>query len=202
MAATMSTPMLAFDDHTALVVADVQNDFADPAGSLHVGGGDTVVRVINDLIASARAGGAVVVYTQDWHPASTPHFAKDGGIWPTHCVAGTWGAQLHPALHVVGPVVHKGTGQEDGYSGFTVRDVGTGDQKATGLHAILQERHISSVVVVGLAQDFCVKETALDARRLGYDTVVVAGATRPVERTPGDGDRALDELRHHGVDVR
>ena len=88
----------AYDPKTALIVVDVQNDFADPAGSLAVRGGESIIDLINAQVAAARAAGSVVCYTQDWHPASTPHFAKDGGIWPVHCVADTWGAQLHPAL--------------------------------------------------------------------------------------------------------
>ena len=82
----------------ALIVVDVQNDFADPKGSLYVKGGEMVVPVINEQVEAARAAGALVVYTQDWHPTSTPHFQKDGGIWPVHCVKETWGAELHPDL--------------------------------------------------------------------------------------------------------
>ena len=85
-----------YDRETALVVVDVQNDFADPNGNLYVTGGEDVVPVINGEIADARSAGARVVYTADWHPASTPHFAKDGGIWPVHCVGDTWGAAFHP----------------------------------------------------------------------------------------------------------
>src|SRR3990172_4638626 len=110
------------DPTTALVVVDVQNDFADPAGSLSVRGGEAVVVAANAEIAAARAAGALVVYTQDWHPESTPHFAKDGGVWPVHCLAASWGAALHPALDVGGPVVRKGSAGEGGDSGFTLRD--------------------------------------------------------------------------------
>src|SRR6476469_6238727 len=88
--------MFRYDPSTALVVVDVQNAFAHPAGSLSVVGGDGVVQAVNGEIARAEAAGAAVVFTQDWHPESTPHFAKDGGIWPVHCVADTWGAELHP----------------------------------------------------------------------------------------------------------
>jgi nicotinamidase/pyrazinamidase len=191
----------AFDEQTALVVVDVQNDFADPGGNLFVGGGDGIVPTINDLVRAATAAGAAVVYTQDWHPESTPHFAKDGGTWPVHCVAGTWGAELHPDLTVDGPIVQKGTGGEDGYSGFTMRELDSGEDRGTGLHALLQERSITRVVVVGLAQDVCVKATALDARRLGYDTTVLLDATRPVEIEAGDGERAIDEMRLAGAAV-
>ena len=103
-------------------MVDLQNDFADPAGSLYVRGGEEVIPMANGEIASAKRAGAVVVYTQDWHPGSTPHFRKDGGIWPVHCVQETWGAAFHPELVVEGEVVRKGADGKDGYSGFSVRD--------------------------------------------------------------------------------
>ena len=161
--------MAALRPGTALIVVDVQNDFADPAGGLSVAGGDAdhPGRSTGE-IATAVSAARVVVYTQDWHPASTPHFAKDGGIWPVHCVAGTWGAELHPdlALPDGAPRVRKGANGEDGYSGFTMRDPLTGetvaDRARSGSCATPAS---SSVVVVGLATDYCVKATALDAAR-------------------------------------
>jgi len=192
---------MRYDLTTALVVVDVQNDFADLAGSLSVRGGEAVVVAANAEIAAARAAGALVVYTQDWHPESTPHFAKDGGVWPVHCLAGSWGAALHPALDVGGPVVRKGTNGEDGYSGFTMRDPVTGATVPTELDALLRERGIRRVVVVGLATDYCVKATGLDARALGYETTVLRAAIAAVELQPGDGERALDELRAAGATV-
>ena len=105
---------------TALVVVDVQNDFADPDGSLYVQGGEDVVPLINREIERAQAANVPVVYTKDWHPSDTPHFAKYGGNWPVHCVHDTWGAEFHPDLKVVGEIVHKATGPEDGYSGFSM----------------------------------------------------------------------------------
>jgi nicotinamidase/pyrazinamidase len=188
-----------YDDRTALVVVDLQNDFADPRGSLHVPEGEAVVGVVNDQIVAARAAGALVVYTQDWHPADTPHFAKDGGTWPVHCVHDTWGAELHPDLRVEGERVRKGTGGEDGYSGFTVADPTTGDTSPTALHDLLDARGIERVVVVGLATDYCVRETALDAVRLGYATSVLRAGVRPVEVEAGDGQRAIDEMAAAGV---
>ena len=107
---------------TALIVVDVQNDFVDPDGSLTVAGGTDVVPVINGQIQRAKDAGAFVVYTADWHPESTPHFLKDGGIWPVHCVGNMWGSEFHPDLVVDGPVVRKGIDGEDGYSGFSVID--------------------------------------------------------------------------------
>src|SRR5687768_13693815 len=110
----MMAPMQEYDSQTALIVVDVQNDFADPQGSLYVTGGERVIPPINEQIALAREAGALVVFTQDWHPASTPHFEKDGGIWPVHCVQGTWGAEFHPSLEVQGDVIRKGTDGQDG----------------------------------------------------------------------------------------
>jgi len=184
---------------TALIVVDVQNDFTDPDGSLYVPGGEAIVSVVNAEIDTAIAAGARVVYTQDWHPPSTPHFAKDGGRWPVHCVAGTAGAQMYPRLRVVGPIVRKGISGEDGYSGFFQRDPVSGETVATCLDADLRAAGVARLVVVGLAQDVCVKDTALDGRRLGYDVTVVRAATRPVERCPGDGARAFAELTAAGA---
>ena len=181
-------------------MVDVQNDFADPAGSLYVRDGEFVIDVANTEIEAARRAGALIVYTMDWHPPSTPHFAKDGGIWPVHCVAETWGAELHPRLTVVdGERVRTGIGGGDGYSGFTVADPVTGATSPTGLDQLLRERVVTRVVVVGLATDYCVKHTALDAVGLGFETELVADGVRPVELEPGDGQRAIDEMTAAGV---
>src|SRR3972149_2435871 len=137
---------MRYDLTTALVVVGVPTACAALAGSLSVRGGEAVVVAANAEIAAARAAGALVVYTQDWHPESTPHFAKDGGGWP---------------------VVRKGTNGEDGSSGFTMRDPVTGATVPTELDALLRERGIRRVVVVGLATDYCVKATRLGARAPG-----------------------------------
>jgi nicotinamidase/pyrazinamidase len=186
---------------TALVVVDVQNDFADPAGGLYVPGGEHVVPLVNAEVEAAQAAGAAVFYTQDWHPAVTPHFAEHGGSWPIHCVQGTWGAELHPDLRVVGPVVRKGSSGEDGYSGFSQRDPVTGQTVPTELDRLLRDAGVTRVVVAGLAQDVCVKETALDAARLGYEVTVVLAATRAVELQEGDAQRAREEMRASGITV-
>lgn len=186
---------------TALIVVDLQNDFADPAGSLSVRGGADLVPAVNAEIERAAAEGALVVLTQDWHPASTPHFAKDGGVWPVHCVADTWGAQLHPELVVPDDAarVRKGTNGEDGYSGFTMRDPTTEQEIPTELDALLRARGVERVVVCGLATDYCVKATALDARRLGYETVLLTDAVGAVDLQAGDGARAVDAMTAAGV---
>ncbi len=199
----MSAPTDRYDARTALVVVDVQNDFADPEGGLYVQEGEQVVPVINEETAAARAAGAFVVYTQDWHPETTPHFAKDGGTWPVHCVAGTWGAGLHPDLEVVedAPIVRKGVDGGDGYSGFSVRDPVSGEESATELGRHLEEAGIERVVVTGLAGDVCVKATALDARELGYEVALPLATTRMVELEPGDGAAAREEMAAAGVQL-
>lgn len=190
--------MIEYDRATSLVVVDLQNDFADPAGSLSVAGAEGVVLRINDEIQRAVAAGAPVIFTQDWHPTSTPHFAKDGGIWPVHCVADSWGAKLHSALVVAGPIVRKGSHGEDGYSGFSMRDA-AGDEHPTGLEAVLRERAVGRVVICGLATDYCVRATALDAVRLGFETIVLTDAVAAVDLVPGDGGRALAEMSAAGA---
>ncbi len=198
---TVDGMSVAYDERTALVVVDVQNDFADPAGSLTVPGADTVIAAVNEEIGAASAAGAYVVYTRDWHPPRTPHFVTDGGPWPVHCVRDTWGAEFHPDLVVAGEAVSKGTGGEDGYSGFTMSDPVTGEPAPTGLHDLLRAHGIERVAVVGLALDYCVKATALDARALGYDCVLPRAATAPVEVNAGDGAAAEAALTDAGVVV-
>ena len=188
-----------YDPSTALVVIDVQNDFADPAGSLAVARAARILPRVNAEIAEASIAGAVVAYTQDWHPETTPHFAKDGGIWPVHCVADTWGAELHPDLVVAGPVVRKGSNGEDGYSGFTMRDPQTGEERPTELEGLLREGGVERVVVCGLATDYCVNATALDAQRLGFETTVLTSAIAAVNLKPGDERRALEAMAEAGA---
>ena len=184
---------------SALLVVDVQNDFADAQGSLYVRGGEAVVPVVNHEVARAQAEGRLVVYTQDWHPEHTPHFQLDGGVWPVHCVAGSWGAEFVRGLVIAGPVVRKGTGGEDGYSGFSVRDPKSGASAPTELEKLLRDAAVSELLVVGLATDYCVKETALDAVRLGFETSVLLAGTRAVDLHPGDGLRAVEAMATAGV---
>ena len=183
------------------MVVDVQNDFADPQGSLYVRGAGEVVEAVNRLVQHAGARGWPVFYTQDWHPETTPHFAKDGGIWPVHCVGGSHGADFHPDLQVEGMSVKKGGAGEDGYSGFTMRDLVEGKDRPTELDSLLRRRGITTVVVVGLALDYCVKDTALDAARLGYEVEVPLEATAAVNLSPDDGDKAISALTEAGVAV-
>lgn len=206
--------MAEYDRQTALIVVDMQNDFADPKGALYVRGGEDVVPFANAEIQKAREAGALVVYTQDWHPPSTPHFAKDGGTWPVHCVRDSWGAELHPDLDVgaVGDeagsageggvtlrkVVRTGTGDEDGYSAF---EASTDPAEPSRLEQLLRGQDIERIVVLGLATDYCVRATALDARGLGFPTTVLREGVRAVDLQPGDGERAFAELERAGAKV-
>jgi nicotinamidase/pyrazinamidase len=193
--------VIEYDPLTALLVVDVQNDFADPAGSLAVRDGAAVIPVLEAEIAAARTAGATIAYTQDWHPEHTAHFAQDGGVWPVHCVHDTWGAAIHRALTIDGPVIRKGANGEDGYSGFTMRDPASGETVPTELEGILRERAVQRVVIGGLATDYCVRSTALDAVRLGFETTVLLQAIRAVDLETGDGDRALTEMAAAGVSL-
>jgi nicotinamidase/pyrazinamidase len=193
--------MAKYDPETALIVVDMQNDFADPKGSLYVRGGEEVVPLVNREIELARGAGATVVYTQDWHPERTPHFARDGGIWPIHCVQGTWGAEFYPQLEVEGEVVRKGAGGEDGYSGFSTRHPETGEERPTELEDVLRRRQIRKVVVAGLATDYCVKETVIDAAERGFEVALLSEAVRAVELEPGDAQRAMDDIGAAGATV-
>lgn len=192
---------------TALLVVDMQHDFADPTGSLHVAGGEELAGPIAAEIAAARAAGATVVFTQDWHPADTPHFAKDGGLWPVHCVMGTPGAAFVPGLLPDGadpadgpdPVLRKGSGPEDGYSAFSVLDLREDRVHPTELAGLLTSRGVTDLVVVGLAGDWCVASTAEDGVRLGWPVTVPLALTRFVELRPGDTDAAIARMRDAGV---
>lgn len=190
---------IAYDALTALIVVDVQNDFADPAGSLYVKGGEDVVSIVNGEIAEAKRQSALVVYTADWHPATTPHFAKDGGIWPDHCVGDTWGAEFHPDLVVDGPVVKKGVDGQDGYSGFTTRHPTTEETAPTELATILRDAGITTLMITGLATDYCVLATALDGLAEGFSVHLIDDAVRAVDLQAGDGDRALAQMTAAGV---
>ena len=193
--------MRTYDGATALIVVDMQNDFADPGGNLSVRGGADIVAAVNEEIRHALHAGAFIAYTQDWHPQHTPHFAADGGTWPVHCVRGTWGAALHPALAVSGPIVQKGSNGEDGYSGFTMRDPISGATTPTPLERLLRDAGVGRVSVCGLATDYCVRATVLDALALGFPTTLLANAIRAVDLASGDGDRAIDEMRAAGARV-
>jgi nicotinamidase/pyrazinamidase len=176
----------------ALIIVDFQNDFT-PGGALAVRDGDRIAERLNELAAEPRFD--LVVATRDWHPPDHGSFAEQGGPWPVHCVRDTEGAQLHPALRQehVDVVIDKGTDPDtEGYSGFD----------GTTLGELLEERGIDSVTVVGLATDYCVKNTALDALHQDLDVTVESDAVRGVDVNEGDSERALEELRGAGATVK
>jgi nicotinamidase/pyrazinamidase len=175
----------------ALIIVDFQNDFT-PGGALAVREGDRIAERLNELSADPRFD--LVVATRDWHPADHGSFVAQGGPWPPHSVQGTEGAELNPALDraAIDVIVDKGINPDaEGYSGF----------EETNLEQLLRERGIDRVTVVGLATDYCVKNTALDALKRGFDVTVEADAVRGVEVNQGDSERALEELRGAGATV-
>jgi nicotinamidase/pyrazinamidase len=176
----------------ALIIVDYQNDFARPDGALSVPGGEEIAGAINGHSGSGDYD--LVLATRDWHPADHGSFAAQGGPWPPHCVQDTDGAALHPALETepIDAIVDKGQDPgTEGYSGF----------EATGLAERLRGERVDELAVVGLATDYCVKNTALDALREGFAVRVDPAAVRGVEVEPGDSDRALQALRAAGATV-
>jgi nicotinamidase/pyrazinamidase len=171
----------------ALVIVDFQNDFC-PGGALAVEGGDEIATPINRLAPHFDT----VVATRDWHPPDHASFETEGGPWPIHCVQGTEGADLHPRLdrEPLDHVVEVGSGRDDeGYSGFEGSD----------LEDFLREHGVERVVVTGIATDYCVRATVLDARRLGFDVTVAEDAIRAVNVEPGDDERAIEEMKDAGA---
>ena len=191
-------------DRIVTIAVDVQKDFC-PGGSLAVAGGDKVTAPLNDMMAYTRERGGTVVATRDWHPDQTPHF----DAWPVHCVAGTEGASFHPSLDVrtTDVIINKGTGQTDGYSGFDGEAI-----DHTTIEQIIQPRTLRervAVLIGGLATDYCVRATALDAAKQAdrvrearqgvIDVYVLEDAIRAVNVQPEDGARAIQEMKDAGI---
>jgi nicotinamidase/pyrazinamidase len=175
----------------ALLIVDFQNDFT-PGGALEVPNGDEIADRVNELATSG--GYEIVIATRDWHPRDHGSFKNQGGTWPQHCVAGTGGAEIHAALDqcAVDAVIDKGQDPAtEGYSAF----------EAPELQELLNEHEINAVTVVGLATDYCVKNTALDALKAGLEVRIDSAATRGVDVNPGDSKRALEELREAGAEI-
>ena len=183
---------MASEKKKALIVVDVQNDFC-PGGALAVAHGDEVVAPLNKLMKEFLQRGEPVFKSRDWHPEETRHFAAYGGTWPVHCVQNTKGAEFHPELlddmHI--RVVSKGLGDEDSYSAFD----------GTDLALQLRRLGVEEVWVGGLATDYCVKNTVLDALKEGFHVKALKNAMRPVEVKPGDGQRAIEEMQAAGAEI-
>jgi len=177
----------------ALIIVDVQNDFC-PGGSLAVAQGDEVVAPLNKLMKEFLNRGEPVYKTRDWHPSQTKHFAVSGGKWPVHCVQGTTGAEFHADL-LNDPritVISKGIDETaDGYSGFD----------GTNLGQLLRAQGVNEIWVGGLATDYCVKQTVLDAVRQGFEVKALADAMRPVNVNSNDGKKAVHEMRQAGAEI-
>jgi len=177
----------------ALIVVDVQNDFC-PGGSLAVANGDEVLAPLNNLIKEFLDRGEPVYKTRDWHPARTKHFAVYGGTWPVHCVQGTRGAEFHPDLSDDPriTIISKGIDESaDGYSGFD----------GTNLGDLLRDEGVEEVWVGGLATDYCVKHTVLDAVKEGFEVKALADAMRAVNINPDDGAKAVEEMRNAEAEI-
>ena len=186
------------DEGTALLVVDVQNDFC-PGGSLPVPDGDLVVPVLNDYIGRFTRAGRPVVLSRDWHPTRTTHFQEQGGPWPAHCVQGTRGAEFHPGLDVPPEaiLVSKGMGpDEDGYSAFVGRD-----ERGRGLASLLRQRGVQKLLVGGLATDYCVVNSVLEAIENGFEVDVIGHGMRGVEVSPGDSERAIARMKAAGARI-
>jgi nicotinamidase/pyrazinamidase len=192
---TTATPV-EFAAGDALLLVDLQNDFC-PGGSLGVVDGDQVIPVLNAWAAGAHAAHVPIFVTRDWHPPHTTHFHESGGRWPPHCVMQTHGSEFHPDVRLPADVriVSKGMGEtEDAYSAFQARD----DTGAL-LEELLQREGTRRVYIGGLATDYCVRDSALDALAKGYRVTVILEGVRAVNLQPDDGARALKEMTDAGA---
>lgn len=184
--------------HTALIIVDVQNDFC-PGGALPVPDGDRVVAPLNAVIALVAAQGGPIIASRDWHPPQTAHFAPFGGAWPVHCVQDTCGAAFHAGLQLPAGaiIVSKGTAlDQDAYSAFEAFDP-TGATLAN----LLRQAGVDKLLVGGLATDYCVRATVLDALKLGFAVTVLTDCIAGVDLQPGDSQQALDEMVKAGAEL-
>lgn len=183
----------------ALIVVDMQNDFADPKGALYVKGGEKLIKKIENLIKNGPYD--LIVVTRDWHPENHCSFKENGGQWPKHCVQYSWGAEFAIKIDtnkIVVDIVKGDNPNRDDYSGFN----GHAYRFSAKLKYILREYGITSVDVVGLALDYCVKATAIDAVKSGFKTRVLLKYTKAVNLKPGDEQRAIEEIKKNGVKIK
>lgn len=184
------------EEQSALLIVDVQNDFC-PGGALGVSGGDAIIPLINDYVRLLQGRGAWIIATRDWHPRVTSHFKEFGGIWPVHCVQGSTGAMFRAGLTLPPQtlVFSKGMDpQQDDYSALHARD-----DEGTPLPLLLGKKGIRHLYICGLATDYCVRQTALEALRQGLAVTVLVDAVRGVDLEIGDSERALAEMGAAGA---
>jgi len=182
---------ISITKRSALIIVDVQNDFI-PGGALPVPDGDKVIEPLNKYIKLFTDLGRIIIATRDWHPPNHMSFKEYGGIWPPHCIQNSWGAEFHPDLHLPKDtiIISKATEHDkEAYSGF----------EGTHLHQILKDKGIKRVFVGGLATDYCVKNTVLDALKLGYETILLLDAIKGVDVNEGDSEKAIQEMITEGA---
>jgi len=184
---------LKISEQDALIIVDVQKDFC-PGGALPVPEGDQVVPVLNNYIKKFTKAGTKIYATRDWHPSDHKSFKRNGGIWPPHCLQGSDGAEFHPDLTLPSEatVISKATEPSmAGYSGF----------EQTELEKELRKQSVKRIFVGGLATDYCVKSTVIDALRLGFETILLIDATRGVNVKPDDSEKAIEEMVRKGAKI-
>ena len=179
------------DSKSVLILVHLQNDFC-PGGALGVSEGDQIIPLVNQYIGLFRSQGLPIIATRDWHPSNHCSFKEQGGVWPVHCVQGSWGAQFHADLHIPnGSLIISGAThpQKEAYSSFD----------GTSLNDHLEDMRAKTLFITGLATDYCVKHTALDARKLGYNVLVLEDAIRGVNLKPDDSANALQDMLAAGA---
>ncbi len=185
-----------FKSGDALLIVDAQNDFF-PGGALPVPEGDKIVPVINNWIKTAEKNQLPIIFSRDWHPKNHCSFQAQGGSWPSHCVQNSQGAEIHPEIYFPAASILVNKGEEpdkDAYSAFKAKT-----KQGVTLDFILNQHSIKRIWLCGLAQDFCVLETALDARKFGYEVKLILEGTKSI--TEESGQLALAKMQAAGVDL-
>tara|TARA_B100000029_G_scaffold512514_1_gene609355 strand:- start:5182 stop:5760 length:579 start_codon:yes stop_codon:yes gene_type:complete len=191
--------MIQYNKYVALLVIDFQNDFSDPQGAHYIPGASEIISHINAEINLCHVSGGEVIYTQDWHPPTTKHFASHNGRAGEHCVRNSWGAQIHPDLEISGDVLRKGIDGEDAFSCFSVRDLESGVVKPTLMETLLRDRNIQKIVFVGLSTDFCIRDSAIEALSKGFEVAVVSSCVCSTNRDVQV--QILKDLEENGVEL-
>lgn len=186
------------NDRNALIIVDLQNDFL-PGGALAVPNGQKIIPVLNEYISLFKNRHLPIIATRDWHPRITKHFKQYGGLWPPHCIQNTWGAQFHPDLHLSSDtiIISAGTTEDqEGYSGFE-----GADHSGKPLINVLEDMQISHLFIGGLATDYCVKATVIQAVKFGFKVNLLTDAIMGINIQPSDSQKAIDEMVSMGADL-